>query len=89
MGSIRETLGLIRDILTSRWYWIIVIMGCAIMITPFIFVLILLYLPTPVNALGMFAIVVGWGVVAGYKDWILEQRAKQKQKSTAVDSIES
>jgi hypothetical protein len=80
MGSIRENLEVIREILTSKWYWIIVILGILILLGPFILVWSILYLPTPLNVLATFALVIAWGIVAGYKDWILQQIREEKRE---------
>jgi len=80
MGSIRETLSVLWSILTSRWYWIIVTMACAIVITPFLLIILILNLPPPLNFLSTILIVIAWGVVAGYKDWIIAKAKEEKQK---------
>ncbi|MEM2522845.1 MAG: hypothetical protein QXW82_06830 [Candidatus Bathyarchaeia archaeon] len=79
MGSLRENLKIIREILTSRWYWIIVLIGIAVFLTPYILVLVILYLPPPFNAITTIGIVIAWGIVAGYKDWLT---SKKKEESS-------
>jgi len=80
MGSIRETLSTIWTIATSRWYWIIVTMTFAIVVTPFLLILLILSLPPPLNFLSTILVVIAWGVVAGYKDWIIAKAREEKQK---------
>jgi len=80
MGSLREGLSLIWSVLTSRWYWIIVTTATAVIITPFLLLILIVNLPTPLNFLSIFAIVIAWGIVAGYKDWIIARAKEEKQK---------
>ncbi|MCS7125051.1 MAG: hypothetical protein NZ932_06550 [Candidatus Bathyarchaeota archaeon] len=67
--------------MTSKWYWIIVSIGIAVFLTPYLIVLVILYLPPPINAIAIFGIIVAWGIVAGYKDWIISQRKGKDDSS--------
>jgi hypothetical protein len=80
MGFIRELLSVLWSILTSRWYWIIVTMACAIVMTPFLMIMLIINLPSPLNFISTILIVVAWGVAAGYKDWIIAKAKEEKQK---------
>ena len=55
-------------------------MACAIVITPFLLIILILNLPPPLNFLSTILIVIAWGVVAGYKDWIIAKAKEEKQK---------
>jgi len=81
MGSLRETLSLLWSILTSRWYWIILTAVSAIIITPFLLILLIINLPPPWNFLSTLLIVVAWGLAAGYKDWIIAKAREERQKT--------
>lgn len=78
MGSLRENLKILREILTSKWYWIIVSIGIAVFLTPYILVLVILYLPSPFNAIMTIGIIIAWGIVAGYKDWIISKKKEER-----------
>jgi hypothetical protein len=80
MGSIREALSVLWSIVTSRWYWMIVAMAGAIVITPFLLIILIINLPPPLNFLSTILIVIAWGVAAGYKDWIIAKAKEEKQK---------
>jgi len=58
----------------------IVTMASAIVITPFVLLILILNMPAPLNFIATILIVIGWGVVAGYKDWILAKAKEEKQK---------
>lgn len=65
-------------LLLNRWFWII-ILGCwAVVIGPLIVMSIMISLPAPLNALGVFGLIIGWSVASGYKDWVQARRQEQK-----------
>jgi len=80
MGSIHELLSIIWAILTSKWYWMIVTMATAIVVTPFVLIILILNFPAPLNFISTLLIVVAWGVAAGYKDWIIAKAKEEKHK---------
>jgi len=68
----------IFQLLFSKWLWIIILGGIACLLLGFVVVYMILVLPPPWRGLFMIGIVIGWGVVAGYKDWRLF-RSKEEQ----------
>lgn len=70
----------VRSILSSKWFWIIVLIGCLVLLTPFILVFIILLLPFPYNTIATAGIIVAWGIVAGYKDWVLAKKKEMEKK---------
>lgn len=80
MGSVRELLSTAWAIATSNWYWTIVVMASTIMIAPFVLLLLILRLPTPLNLISTLLIVAGGGVAAGYKDWRIAKEREEEQK---------
>lgn len=72
-------MGLISSILRSKYFWVIVIAGILVTLTPFLLVLAIAWLPSPFNALATIGIVIAWGVVAAYKDWILSKIKESEQ----------
>jgi hypothetical protein len=70
-------MGILLDILREKWFWIIVGSFILILIVPILIVWIIVQLPTPLNAIVTIGIVViGWGLVAGYKEW---SKSKEKE----------
>jgi hypothetical protein len=65
-------------LLLNRWLWITIFACCAVALGPFMVVFILLFLPDPVKILGVFGIIIGWGIAGGYKDWV-QSRRKEKE----------
>lgn len=69
-----------KSLLSEKWLWIIIIAIIAIITTPLIVVYFILLLPFPYNTIATIGLVAIWGVVAGYKDWIISKRKEKKQK---------
>ena len=66
-------------LLKEKWLWIIVCCLILIFILPFFIVMVLLTLPEPLNAIATLSLIILWGVVAGYKDWLIDRK---KEMST-------
>lgn len=67
-------------ILSEEWFWIIVLAFMAILIGPLVVVWIVLALPAELKVVATILIVVGWGVAAGYKDWIQDKRREEEKR---------
>jgi hypothetical protein len=74
-------MGLLSSILSSKYFWVIVIAGILVTLTPFLLVLAISLLPSPFNALATIGIVIAWAVVAAYKDWILSKIKEAEQRT--------
>lgn len=67
-------------LLTHKWLWII-IFGCiAAAVGPWTLIYLFVALPPPFNACVCLSIVFGWGIVTGWKDWILYKRKEEQVK---------
>jgi hypothetical protein len=67
-------------ILSEGWFWIIVLSLIAVLLGPLLIVWFILILPGELKILATILIVVGWGVAAGYKDWLKAKRKEEEQK---------
>lgn len=81
LDDLWELLQAIWALLTIKWFWIIVGVSFLVLFLPFLSIYLLLILPWPFNTLGLIGIVIGWGIAAGYKDWILARIKEEKVKS--------
>jgi len=65
--------------LTEKWLWIII--GCLVLIlvTPLIVLLVILTLPPILKVTATIILLIGWGIAAGYKDWIISKRKENKR----------
>lgn len=70
------------SVLKEQWFWIIILSVCMVIATPLLVIWIILQLPFPYNLAATFILVIIWGIVAGYKEWIIEKR-KEKEKVKA------
>lgn len=70
----------LKWLLFNRWLWIIIFGMSAILIGPFIAVYGIFALPLSYRGLAIILIVIGWGIAAGYKDWVISKR-KEKTKT--------
>lgn len=69
------------SILTEKWLWIIILLLIVIMVGPLFIAFFILLLPFPFNTIATILLVVGWGIAAGYKEWILEKKKERKRVS--------
>ena len=70
----------LKWLLFDRWLWITICSTIAILIGPFIALFGILALPMQYRGMAMFAIIFGWGIAAGYKDWVISKRQREKLK---------
>lgn len=69
------------EILREEWLWIIILSVIAIIIFPLILIWLVLYLPSELRLIITIVLVIGWGIAAGYKDWLMEKRKEEKKKT--------
>lgn len=75
------------SVLTEKWLWIIILALFLIVIGPLFIVWFILLLPFPFNTILTFILVIGWGIAAGYKEWIIAKN-KEKEKTEGKVSAE-
>jgi len=68
------------EILREEWFWIIVLSLIAILIFPFILIWLVLSLPPELRVIITIVLIIGWGIAAGYKDWLREKRREEERK---------
>jgi hypothetical protein len=72
------------SVFKQHWLWLIVIFATIIVTVPFIVIYLVLLLP-PIwgPVFFMIALIIVWGVVSGYKDWVTAKRKEEEEKSGA------
>jgi len=65
--------------LTEKWLWIIIGSLVLILVTPLIVLWVILTLPPVLKVTATIILLICWGIVAGYKDWIVSSRGEKKQ----------
>ena len=73
-------------ILREKWYWTIVLLLITILIVPFFVVIFILILPPDIRLFMTILLVIGWGVAAGYKDWVTHKRKEEREQSGETKS---
>jgi len=68
-------------ILSEKWLWIIALAIILICTVPLVVVWVILNLPSEMRLFVTILIVIGWGVVAGYKDWIINKRKEEEKQA--------
>jgi uncharacterized membrane protein len=66
-------------ILRERWLWIIIVAVILIITLPLTVIWLILNLPPTARLIVTIVIIMGWGVAAGYRDWLVARR-KEKEK---------
>jgi len=61
----------------EEWLWVIIAALAAILVLPLLIIWIILSLPDYLKIAATILIVIGWGVAAGYKDWLVEKRRNE------------
>jgi len=67
-------------ILKERWFWITVIALILVFTTPFIVIIMILNLPPALKIVATVLIITGWGIAAGYKDWVKSKRKEEEKQ---------
>jgi hypothetical protein len=79
-----EQVGYIGDVMSwiikQKWYWIIVLGVSLILLVPLLVAWVLLNLPPLLSLIMTIGIVIAWGVVGGYRDWIKNERKEYGEK---------
>ena len=91
MGRIADWLEEIHELLDitlfNKWLWIIIGAMCTIILGPFLIMSVALMSPSWLSATIVILVIIGWGIVGGYKDWSLHRRKEEKARLTAQEAI--
>jgi uncharacterized membrane protein len=64
---------------TDKWLWITILSTLLVIVLPLVVVWGILNLPADMRIIATVFIIILWGVVSGYKDWILS-KGREKEK---------
>lgn len=73
-------------LLFNEWLWITI--GCLslIAIGPFIVLYVVLSLPLELKGIATLMLIFGWGIAAGYKDWVIARRQEERMKPQTIEN---
>jgi len=63
----------------DKWIWITVFSAVLVVVVPLIVVWFVISLPSELKIVATIAIIVLWGVVSGYKDWVVSKRGESEK----------
>lgn len=64
--------------LKEKWLWIIILALISITLGALLIVYLILILPFPLNTVVFVGLIILWGIVSGYKEWLQKERSKEK-----------
>lgn len=67
------------EVLSSKWLWFTILSAVLVLVAPLVVVWFILQVSPELRVVATIAIVVLWGVVSGYKDWILAKRREAEK----------
>lgn len=71
----------LAEIFRGTWLWIIVLAVLLICTVSIVLVWFILLLPSvELRLIATFLLIIGWGVAAGYKDWIIAKHKEEEKK---------
>jgi hypothetical protein len=68
-------------IILEKWIWITIGACILIMIAPYVVLWMILQMPEVLRPFFVGAIVISWGIAAGYKDWLMDAKKREKNSS--------
>jgi hypothetical protein len=91
MGRFSDWLEAIEEILDitlfNKWLWIIIACASIIVVFPFLIMIALMNSPSWLAGTATILIIVGWGIVGGYKEWSLHKRKEEKAGVSGQEAI--
>ena len=70
--------------LLDRWAWILVVATTLIVVLPLAVIWLILQLPEMLRLAATIVIFIVWGVVSGYKDWLISKRRESEQETSGT-----
>ena len=72
-------------IFREKWIWITIGLCILIVVGPYALLWVVLQMPDILRASFVWLVLIGWGIAAGYKDWLMDRR---KRENSSLRSIE-
>lgn len=70
----------LSSVVFSKWFFIIVLSVTLVVTVPLVVAWFILELGPELRLVATIAIILLWGVVAGYKDWVTARRKEEKSQ---------
>jgi hypothetical protein len=69
-------------LLKERWFWVIIGSLILVLALPLTIIWLVLNLPPTIRLIVTIAIILAWGIAAGYKDWLIAKRQEENKKES-------
>lgn len=67
------------EVLSNKWLWFTILSAVSIVVIPLAVVWLILQVSPELRIVATITIVVLWGVVSGYKDWVVAKRRETEE----------
>jgi hypothetical protein len=64
-------------IIREKWIWIIIGACILVLVGPSVLMWVILQMPNVLRASFVWFIIFGWGIAAGYKDWLMDAKKRE------------
>lgn len=64
---------------STKWFWITAVLAVLVILVPLTVVWLILQVSPEIRIVATISIVVIWGIVSGYKDWVIS-KGKEAEK---------
>jgi hypothetical protein len=65
-------------IIREKWIWITIGLCILALVGPYAVMLMIFNMPEILRAPFVWCIILGWGVAAGFKDWLMDAKKREK-----------
>lgn len=65
------------EVLKEKWFWITILAMILVVFGSMLIIYCILLLPYPLNTIGILGLVLLWGVVSGYKEWLRKEKERE------------
>jgi hypothetical protein len=72
---------IMSSIVREKWVWIIIGICILVMVVPYVALWMILQMPEIVRPFAVWSVIFGWGIAAGYRDWLVDAKKRGNPKS--------
>lgn len=69
------------SVILDKWTWIVILSIVLVLVVPLIVVWTVLQMAPEFRVVATISIIVLWGVISGYKDWVIAKRKEEENAS--------
>lgn len=69
------------NVILDKWTWIVIFSIVLVLVVPLIVVWTVLQMAPEFRVVATISIIVLWGIISGYKDWVIAKRKEEENAS--------